>query len=136
MQDGALAMQGSGSLTGIGVSILLSGANATLDIQGSAKLNLEAMQTGSLSGIAIAADTPSSPVLVSKLQGSPDLTVKGSIYLPAQRLELQGSPSVKVTGASDSLIALSYKLQGSPDVTLASDSASMNGAPGDIRLAR
>jgi hypothetical protein len=136
MQDGPLAIQGSGSLTGIGVSILLAGPNATLDIQGSATINLEAMQTGPLAGIAIAADTSSAPVLTSKLQGSPDLTVKGSVYLPNQRLELQGSPALKVMGASDSLIALSYKLQGSPDVTLASDSASMNGAPGDIRIAR
>ncbi|MBM0206183.1 hypothetical protein JNW90_26585 [Micromonospora sp. STR1s_5] len=136
MQDGPLAIQGSGSLTGTGVSILLAGSDAVLDLQGSAKINLEAMQTGPLAGIVIAADTSSSPVLVSKLQGSVDLTVKGSLYLPKQRIEMQGSPGLKITGASDSLIAQSYKLQGNPDITLASDSSSMNGSPGDIRIAR
>lgn len=134
MQDGPLSMQGNASLSGTGVSILLSGLNAILDMQGSPTMTLEAMDTGSLAGIAIASDTSASPVLTSVLQGSPDLTVTGSIYLPNQRLEMRGSPVLNTLGPSDSLIALSFKLQGSPDIKIASDSNTMANVPTGVWL--
>ena len=134
IQDGPLSLQGNATLEGNGVSILLSGVNATLDMQGSPKITLEAMETGPLAGIAIASDTSASPVLTSVLQGSPDLVVSGSIYLPNQRLEMQGSPLLDIQGKSDSLIALSYRLQGSPDIKIASDSSTMGNIPAGVWL--
>ena len=133
MQDGPLSMQGNATLEGLGASILLAGVNAILDMQGSPKLTLDAMQTGSLAGIAIASDTPGAP-LTSILQGSPDLVVNGSIYLPNQRLEMQGSPLLSMLGMSDSLMALSFRLQGSPDIKISSDSSTMGTVPANVWL--
>ena len=84
IQDGPLELQGNASVTGTGVSILLSGNNAVLDLQGSPKLSLTAMLVGPLGGIAISSNTPASPRLTSTLQGSPDVTLVGSIRLPNQ----------------------------------------------------
>ena len=136
MQDGPLHLQGNATLKGIGVSILLSGSNAVLDLQGSPSMTLEAMKTGSLAGIAIASDTPASPILTSTLQGSPDINVTGSIYLPTQRFEMQGSPLLNMAGDRDSLVALSFRLQGSPDIKIASDSRKMKTTGGGVRLVR
>jgi hypothetical protein len=123
IQDGPLSLQGNATLTGKNVSILLSGVGAVLDLQGSPTLELTAMTTGVLAGVAIASDTPASPVLTSRLQGSPDLKVTGSIYLPNQRFDMQGSPVLDMLGGSDTLMALSFQLQGSPDIKIRSDFA-------------
>jgi hypothetical protein len=127
MQDGPLSLQGNATLTGSGVSILLSGMNAVLDLQGSPSITLTAMSSGPMAGIAIASDTPASPILTSSLQGSPDINVTGSIYLPNQRLDMQGNPSLNLLGLTDRLIALSFRLQGSPDITLKTDSSLLPG---------
>ncbi len=134
MQDGPLSLQGNATLQGSGVSILLAGVNAILDMQGSPKVTLSAMSSGPLAGMAIASDTPASPILTSTLQGSPDLVVTGSIYLPHQRLEMQGSPLLNVLGQKDSLIALSFRLQGSPDINISSDHTTMASVPSGVWL--
>jgi hypothetical protein len=90
-------------------------------------VTLTAMTTGPLAGIAIAA-VPSTPILTSTLQGSPDLSLTGSLYLPNQRLRMQGSPTVNMLGAKDRLAALSFDLQGSPDITLASSDTALPGS--------
>ena len=103
-------------------------------MQGSPSIKLVAMATGSLAGIAIASETPASPTLTSVLQGSPDIDVTGSIYLPNQRLEMQGSPALNMLGLTNSLIALSFRLQGSPDINIASDSSKMASVPSGVWL--
>jgi hypothetical protein len=122
MQDGPLSLQGNATLKGNGVSILLSGTGAVLDLQGSPSLTLNAMQNGPMADIAIASITPATPILTSTLQGSPKLTVNGSVYLPNERLQLQGHPELDMLGRNASLIALSFHLQGSPQLTISSDS--------------
>jgi hypothetical protein len=137
IQDGPLELQGNASVTGSGVSILLSGSNAALDLQGSPKLNLTAMLTGPLAGIAISSNTAASPRLVSKLQGSPDVTLTGSIRLPNQTLKMQGSPALTLNGSSDKAIAHEFQLHGSPDLVVkANDANDRSGGFADLRLVR
>lgn len=137
MQDGPLSLQGSASLSGTGVSILLSGSNAVLDIQGSPSLTLSAMTTGPLAGIAISSDTPADPPLTSTLQGSPDISLSGSIRLPGQILKMQGSPKLTQNGLSDKLIAYGFDLHGSPDlVSKANDSGETSVAAASLRLVK
>jgi Flp pilus assembly protein TadG len=125
MQNGSLALQGNSTLSGDGVSILLSGTGSVLDLQGSPEMTLSAMQTGPLANIAIASSTPAVPVLTSILRGSPSLTVTGSIYLPTQRFDLQGHASLALQGKAESLTALSFQFRGSPHLTIDSDSSAM-----------
>jgi hypothetical protein len=131
IQDGPLSLQGNASLKGTGVSILLSGNNAVLDLQGSPTLTLSAMTTGSLAGIAISSDTPADPPLVSSLQGSPDISLTGSLRLPGQILKMQGSPKLILNGTTDKAVAYGFDLQGSPDlISKADDNADRK--PGEL----
>jgi hypothetical protein len=137
IQDGPLSLQGNASLTGDGVSILLSGNNAVLDLQGSPKLKLSAMLTGSLAGIAISSNTPASPRLTSTLQGSPDVSLTGSLWLPGQTLKMQGSPTLTLNGATDKAVAYAFDLHGSPDLIVKADeNADRKGGFADLRLVR
>ena len=120
IKDGPLSMKGNSTLTGAAASILLSGSGAILDLQGNSIITLVAMQAGALEGIAIASDTPGTPILTSSLQGTPKLNLTGSMYLPNQRLKLQGNPSVNVLGGHDAMIALSFDMQGSPEILMSS----------------
>lgn len=126
IQDGPLSLQANANLSGQNVTILLSGTGAVLDLQGSPKLILTAPTTGPYAGMAIVSDTPAIPILTSKMQGSPDIKVTGTIYLPNQRLEMQGSATIDIVGLGDTLIALSFKLQGSPDINIKSDFSAGN----------
>jgi len=137
VQDGPLHLQANASLSGTGVSILLSGANAVLDLQGSPSLTLSAMTTGTMAGIAIASDTPAEPPLVSCLQGSPDISLTGSLRLPGQVLKMQGSPKLTLNGATDKAIAYSFDLHGSPDlINKANDSAEQVAGASNLRLVK
>lgn len=120
---GPVSIQGSASLTGEGVSLLLRGPNANLDVLGEPQIKLTAMSTGPLAGIAIAS-APSAQPLVSTLQGSPNISLTGSLYLPNQRLKLQGSPALSFLGPRDAVAALSYDLHGSPAISLQTDDLS------------
>jgi hypothetical protein len=138
MQDGPLSLQGNASVKGTGVSILLSGSNAVLDLQGSPNLTLSAMTTGSLAGIAISSDTPAAPPLVSTMQGSPDISLTGSLRLPGQVLKMQGSPKLTLNGATDKAVAYAFDLHGSPDlISKADDSGGRKaGAVAKLRLVK
>lgn len=137
VQDGPLSIQANANVTGTGVSILLSGANAMLDLQGSPSLTLSAMTTGPYAGIAISSDTPPEPPLTSTLQGSPDITLTGSLRLPGQILKMQGSPKLIQNGLTDKTIAYGFDLQGSPDlISKANDSSETVKAALSLRLVR
>jgi len=95
------------------------------------------MLTGPLAGIAISSNTAASPRLVSKLQGSPDVTLTGSIRLPNQTLKMQGSPALTLNGSSDKAIAHEFQLHGSPDLVVkANDANDRSGGFADLRLVR
>jgi Flp pilus assembly protein TadG len=137
IQDGPLSLQGNATLKGTEVSILLSGVNAVLDFQGNPQVRLSAMLTGPLAGIAISSNTPSSPLLSSTLQGSPDVSLTGSIRLPNQILKMQGSPTLTLDGASDKAIAYEFSMTGSPDLIVkADDSKDLQGGFAELRLVR
>lgn len=137
IQDGPLSMTGGITVTGSGVSILLSGQGAVLDMQGSPQLTLSAMSSGPLAGIAISSVTPALPRLTSRLQGSPKVSLSGSVYLPNQTLDFQGNASMTLNGIADKLVAAAFDLQGSPDIVIKADeSPTGTAAPSGIAMTR
>jgi hypothetical protein len=120
VRDGPLTVAANARLTGTGASILLVGEGANLLFRGSPSITLTAMAAGPLAGIAIAIADDGMPK-TAVLQGSPDLTLGGSLYLPGTSLTLQGSPSIAVSGKRDKLVALSFLLQGSPRIDVAAE---------------
>ena len=101
IRDGVFRVEGAAQVQGTGVSFLLVG-NSYLDWAGRAVIDISAMSTGELAGIAIASDR-GGPALSSTISGNvPPLTagVAGSIYLPNQTLSMSGSSEVRVAAGS------------------------------------
>jgi len=117
IKNGPLVITSNASVVGYGVSIVLTGEDAALDMQGSPDVTLTAMTTGELAGIALAV-TDSGKEAESEMQGSPKLTVTGSIYMPDQRFGLQGNPQLTVKGDQSKVVAGSFSLKGSPDINI------------------
>jgi Flp pilus assembly protein TadG len=104
IDGGTFSVQGGASLSGDGVTIVLTGngANyATLDISGGADLDLTAPKVGSgadYEGILFFQD-PAAPTfqgnvpIRNKLLGGADLDLRGVIYFPKQALDFTGGVS-------------------------------------------
>lgn len=118
IKNGPLSITSNASVTGQKVSIVMTGSGASLHMQGSPRLSLTAPTTGPLAGIALAVTDTGTEATTSELQGSPDLNLTGSVYMPGQLLSLQGSPGLKLSGIADKLVAGSFSLKGSPDVVI------------------
>jgi Flp pilus assembly protein TadG len=135
--DGALSMKGNATLSGSGVTLLINGEGAALDMQGNPAIAISAMDTGGFAGIALAVTNTGDEADTSTLQGSPSLELSGSIYMPGQKLELQGSPRITMSGDSDKLIASRFDLQGSPDILIAAnDTETMVADISQLRLSK
>jgi Flp pilus assembly protein TadG len=117
---GPLRIRGNGSLSGAGVTIVLSGAGAHLDMQGNPDITLTAPVSGPTAGIALAmADDGFSKT--ASIHGNPTIRLAGSLYFPTSPLDLQGSAEIILSGAKDKFVAHSFRMQGSPDIVVAAD---------------
>lgn len=134
IKDGPLTIRSNGELTGNGVSIVLTGDDASLQMQGSGELTLSAMSTGDLVGIALAVTNTGAEGASSSLQGAPNVSVRGSIYMPGQRLDMQGNPSLHIQGDEGKVLARSFELRGSPDIQIDADDTEISSA--DISFLR
>jgi Flp pilus assembly protein TadG len=110
----------SGSFSGTGVSILLTGPGANFDLSGNETLSLSAMTTGPLAGIAIAM-ADDGVAKTASMQGTPRLNLAGSLYFPSTHLDMKGTPEINLTGTRDKFVAHSFDMQGTPDINIAAD---------------
>jgi len=134
IKDGPLTIRSNGELVGSEVSMVLTGTNASLDMQGNGELTLSALSTGDLAGIALAVTKTGAEAVSSNWQGSPNVSVTGSIYMPGQRLNMQGNPSLHIQGDEGKVLARSFELRGSPDIRIDADDTEINTA--DISFLR
>lgn len=106
IKDGPLVLNGSDEVIGEGVTFILSGKNASVQIQGDGILRLTAPTTGPYAGIALAEDRTTAPFdiqaalfrrpqptypLRSTVTGNGQIHIEGLIYLPKQVLEITGN---------------------------------------------
>lgn len=127
-KDGVLLLKGNARVAGAGVSLLMTGDGAGLQMQGNPDLTLTAPDSGALAGIAVAVADTKGAAPTSELQGSPRLTVEGSVYMPGQQLVMQGNPQISITGTASKLVASSFDLQGSPDLTVQANDTQIKSA--------
>lgn len=112
IKDGPLVLDGSDELIAEGVTFLLSGANASVQIKGDGVLRMVAPSDGPLAGIALAEDRTTykltlkdilagvgskvAPVLTpdsgleSVVTGNGQIHIEGFIYLPRQKMVITG----------------------------------------------
>jgi hypothetical protein len=134
IKNGPLTMKGNTTVTGLGVALILTGKDAALDMQGSVEMSLTAMSSGDLEGLAISVTNTGEEANESELQGSPNLTIQGSVYMPGQLMKLQGSPQLTINGEQSKLVADSFSFHGSPDININADDT--KGQVADVRFVR
>jgi hypothetical protein len=95
ISNGSLSMQAQNSLTGTGVTIILtspnpSSDNGTFSFTGQGALNLTAPTTGPTAGIALWADSRL-PNNQDKFAGGSTGNIVGAIYLPSHDVKYAGN---------------------------------------------
>lgn len=102
IKDGPLYLNGTDELIGEGVTFILSGTNAKVEIQGDGILRLTAPTSGPLAGIALTEDRSTKPLgwrfglaptdyVTSRVTGNGQIEIEGLIYLPTQKIEITGN---------------------------------------------
>lgn len=96
VHGGEFRINGNTTVVGNGVTIVLTGTGssvATMDVNGSAHLDLTAPSSGQYEGMLIYQDRDASTSGVNKINGNSVNDLKGSIYVPNQSVEFSGNSS-------------------------------------------
>jgi Putative Flp pilus-assembly TadE/G-like len=114
---GTINMTG-GLLKGTGVTLVLCGANAKLNMNGG-DLQLEAPKTGAYAGFAVIGNNTATSV--SELQGGPATYIRGIFYTPKGQLKISGNSDFNVNSSYFPIIADAVTLTGSGKVNIGMD---------------
>ncbi|CAA7618381.1 conserved hypothetical protein [Magnetospirillum sp. LM-5] len=93
VKGGTFKVNGNASLTGSGVTIILSGSGsdyALADINGGASISLTAPSTGAYAGIAFYQDRNAPTGPDNKFNGGSTMNINGAIYFPRQEVKFTG----------------------------------------------
>jgi hypothetical protein len=118
---GTFSLQGGVTLTGSGVTIILTGSGsnyATANISNNAKLNLTAPTSGSTAGLAIWADGAGPTTNISTITGGSSMNITGALYFPTQTVSFSNGASN--TSSCTQLIAYNVNFSGSGSFSNAS----------------
>ena len=91
IEGGGLSMSGNTTVTGSGVTFVLTGSGSTVSVSGNAKVDLSAPTTGPTAGLAFFGD-PTNTDSVS-FSGNGSLSVNGAMYFPGQSVSFEGNTS-------------------------------------------
>lgn len=132
IRDGAFSTTGFTTITGSGVTIFLTGADAVLSIMPGTTLNLTAPTSGPLQGVLVFQDPDFGGT--HAWQGWSKGDLRGVVYLPAGKLLSRADNDITPEGACLVLIADTLELQGfsklSIDITSAECRATLPGPYG------
>lgn len=121
LNGGGFDASGSMSISGTGVTFYNTGGSSYrgIDLTGSGSLHLSAPLSGSLQGILFFQDRTISNLDGSRVSGSADLELNGSLYFPTTDLDYSGSFSG--TPPFTVLVAKTLELSGSGSFKLKPD---------------
>jgi hypothetical protein len=127
VDGGQLSMAGGASLTGSGVTIVLSSKNvagyATVKVAGGANLNLTAPASGPTAGLAFFQDPAAPQSGSNSFNGGSGQTIIGALYFPNQALSYAGGGTAS---NCTQIVARTIAIAG--NATLALDDAACAGA--------
>jgi Flp pilus assembly protein TadG len=86
-------VNGGGTLTGSGVTIVLTGSGsdyATIDVNGGANVSLSAPTTGDYAGVVVMQDRNAPSNGLNKFNGGSTTDYSGALYFPKQEIEFTG----------------------------------------------
>ncbi len=120
IQDGPLKVNAGASITGTGVTILLTGIDSHADFLGSASVHLSAPMSGPTEGLVIAAGREE-PILDTKVGGGVEMDIEGTVYLPTHNLSYGGNSESILPSSYTFLVAKTIKFHGGSTVVVRGD---------------
>ncbi|WP_407530673.1 TadE/TadG family type IV pilus assembly protein [Methylobacterium oryzisoli] len=91
--NGPLTISAQATVTGRGVTLYLTGSNASFRINGGASVDLSATTTGPYAGIVLMQDRQVTGANGNVINGGADVKLVGAIYAPRQAIDLRGNGS-------------------------------------------
>lgn len=111
--DAPLVVRRRATLTGVGVTIIFHGDEATFSVMDEARLTLTGPETGDTAGFILAehnGDTPGRITVRSRLTGSGSVNAIGTVYLPKHKLSITGDGAADQTSPLLQIVADSVEL--------------------------
>ena len=122
MDGGDFEVTGGGTMTGDGVSFVLTSSTGTnyanLDITGGKTINFTAPDKGDeMEGVVFFQDRDAPPTgSENRILGTAAIDVDGAAYFPSQRLRFGGNASLSSTAGCVKLIARIVNFHGNPNI--------------------
>ncbi len=118
-RDGELYVQAHGSVTGDGVTILLTGnTNTRFVTQAGADIDISAPSSGLFAGIAMAQNPTSVPTSPNLIIGGGYMEFNGLVYYPNQNLKITGNGEIGANSEQFAIIADTIHIEGNGVLTI------------------
>jgi Flp pilus assembly protein TadG len=124
--DGPVKITADGSVTGMNVSLFLTGSRTTLDISGQADVKLSAPNLGTMDGIVLASDPAQTGTnLQTRITVGASVDLSGTIYLPNQDFVWRGNTRVNRSVITQ-VIARTVDIAGTTEIIYEADAPAMD----------
>ncbi|MGH6921990.1 MAG: TadG family pilus assembly protein [Geminicoccaceae bacterium] len=127
MKDGPLTITGQANVTGIGITIFLTGSGAVADMGGSGEIDLSAPTAGDLAGILVFEDRDNPPLQSHSFRGGSNKSYSGVIYAPVGAVEYVGNGAGTGDDSTPWFIAWRFAMSGNGELNILYDPD--NGVP-------
>jgi Putative Flp pilus-assembly TadE/G-like len=115
---GTISLSNNKVLKGVGVTLVLCGPNAKIDMQGGG-LEISAPTTGEHAGFAVIGD--STATAQNSLNGGAQTTIKGIWYTPKSKLNIAGNGGFNVNSAYFPIVSKQTEVAGSGTINIGMD---------------
>jgi hypothetical protein len=120
MKNGPFTITGQANVTGVGITIFLTGPSAVADTGGNGSIELSAPTTGDLAGILFFEDRDNTPLQQHAFRGGSNKSYSGVIYTPVGVAEYVGNGAGSGEG-TPWFIAWRFRMSGNGELYIQYD---------------
>lgn len=136
IKNGQFKVTGNRTLNGNGVTFVMTGGAANLDLGGVSSMSLAAPTTGDYAGFVFFGDADHPATATHKIHGTPLGAFHGIAYFPNATVEFKGTATGDVSGGTDDcsvMIADKFFFNGTVDIGLSSECSDYQGEEGPFQ---
>lgn len=133
IKDGQFKATGTRTLVGDGVTVVLTGSAANLELGGVSSMALSAPTTGQYAGFVFFGDAAKPATSTHKIHGTPLGAFHGIAYFPESTVEYKGTATGDISGGTDDcavMIADKFFFNGTVNIGLSSECSDYQGEGG------
>jgi hypothetical protein len=121
MKNGPFTITGQANVTGIGITIFLTGPGAVADTGGNGSIEMSAPTTGELAGILVFEDRDNPPLQSHSFRGGSNKSYNGVIYTPVGLAGYVGNGAGAGDGSTPWFIAWRFAMSGNGELNILYD---------------